>query len=790
MAATFCTIYLKETPMRRVLSSLLAIVTLGAGLGFSLSAPASAAPGDVSIIRNTDFAPAGVPNARIARIVRLAKSDSFLVVGRDTTVVDSNLFVWKLKGDLTVDSSFPAVDLGTNFSHPSSANSTCTVGNNYGCIQVLMFANEAANTFYVGADRQNMKGTNQQTLSFHSMAVGSLSTGTIIAQTATPFPSNGITDLTPWAAFTSRDLGRETCVGATGATYQSAPLENAYPSFYSMMIRPDGSILIQVTCFYSTDDGATTSVSDYQTIVTVALKPDNGNLVVDTSFGTNGYLKIFDDPAKCNWMFGGGFASYDQSVTSNTSTKIFNIYRISTTGRTTTPPNRGGSRTITTYDGCEFSGASRPTTTAQFVSFTANGTVKKQETGSADEMFVSRWVIDSSGRWNGIAEVFPADMNSDVSYALIRMLPDGSLDSSLGTSGMQTLSNLPSNAQIGNTTVPLRYQLNGVAVTESGTLFVGFGSTGASTDCYNQNQNLSTESRSLNPYYFDVNTGLIASYGSNGLGQSFDYERDSTNLCTYGWLGQAQFVNAKGQPSVIMQQEAIGSQQAGIVLVTWDAAAGVVGGGDGSGELSAGGNGRVDNKIYSRKLPSTTEVHTSLKVLKRKDLKSQRLISRTPKICTIANGTVLMLRKGTCSIGVVDKTTNKIVRSLTTKVDTKTLTVGSSFTASDPVYFKRGDSRLTKKTRTQVRELVETAKEAKRIYVVGHAAQLFDDSVYNYAISRNRARHVAGLLRAELRKAKVKVPVVVIAEGSRALLTFKKTETAQSKNRRVEIYFG
>ena len=306
----------------------------------------------------------------------------------------------------------------------------------------------------------------------------------------------------------------------------------------------------------------------------------------------------------------------------------------------------------------------------------------------------------------------------------------------------------------------------------------------------NPQNNTGTITTSTYPYYFDDANGLLKSYGTDGLGDAFTYTENKADSCTGRFVSGVSFIDSKGRPSLLAALPAVGAQQAGLTLAVWDAAEGVIGGGEGVGELAAGG-GRTDNKVYSRKLPAATQVETSLRVLTRKAQATERLLSRTPLICTTATGTVLLLRKGTCTVNVINKTTGDTVRTLTTNVKDASADVGSSLTANDPVMFKQGSSRLSKKTRAQIKELSETAKDAKAIYVIGHSAQLSsEDSPYNYAISRNRARNVAGLIQAELKKAKVKVPVIIIAEGSRAQLSLKKTEKTQSQNRRVEVYFG
>lgn len=776
--------------MRKIFSVLLSVLAISVVVALSPASPVQAAPGDITTIRGTDFAPTSVPNARIESIRYLASENGFLVLGRDSQTQGSQLHLWKLKSDLTVDTSFPVVDLGSNFSAPTSSNSTCSEG----CADARINVHESAGLFSVTWYRWGMKGTDNSTAEILSVATGSLKTGVISGTAATISPSNkSTTDLAPWSAFGNTNIGRETCVASSGSTYQSIPLSYYWLRQYNILLHPNGSLIVTVDCTYSNADGNTSSVSEYTTSQSVAVKISGSAFSVDTSWGANGYEKIIDDPTKCNTET--TFSTMvDGSITSSSSTKTFFIRFIESSARVTTVPTGPAYQNVTAYNGCNTMNSSQTITSAQLRSVTINGSIKKVTTIATDDsIFINRFVIDPQGRWVGLVDPGPmmSDPNATPIYSTIRILPDGNVDTTNGTNGIKPIPDLPSTISVNGNSLRMNYFITGAARLESNeTLFMGFSQTYGSY-CNGQQNSVGTATFARYPYYFSPESGLVKSFGQDGLGQAFSYDIDLQDACTNGFPRQTQFVNKKGQPSLIVQVKSVGSQSSGLILATWEPANGVVGGGDGSDGSSSGSSGRTDTKVYSSALPKVTQTNTTLKILTRKTTRIQRLISRTPRTCTTLNGTVLLLRSGICSVGIVNKSTNKIIRTLSTTIKTEDATSGTTIIAQDPVMFKQGSSRLTKKTQTQVKLMVESAKDAKRIYVIGHSAQLFaEDSIFNYALSRNRARHVAGLLRSELRKAKVKVPVVVIAVGSRAQLSMTKTEKAQSQNRRVEVYFG
>jgi outer membrane protein OmpA-like peptidoglycan-associated protein len=223
----------------------------------------------------------------------------------------------------------------------------------------------------------------------------------------------------------------------------------------------------------------------------------------------------------------------------------------------------------------------------------------------------------------------------------------------------------------------------------------------------------------------------------------------------------------------------------------WDAAQGVTSGGDGDVGVAQAttpvvpvATKRVDKKVYSTKLPTAAQPDSALTVLTAKQAKTLDIRSTTPKICVALTTSVLLVNPGRCVVQIIDEDTKKVLRSMTTTVKKDDVEVGTTLTTDEPIMFKQAITKLSKKALAQVAELAEAAKNARRVVVIGHSAAIGEISQYSYAISRNRANAV----KAALVKAGVKATIEVVALSYSQPEATKKTEAAQAKNRRAEVF--
>lgn len=777
--------------MRRPLSIISAAVLAATSL-IALSQSAAHASTGVDTKQASATAPASIPNGDSMRAVRLTRSNQMLVVGRDTVTAGANLHLWKINDDLSFDSSFGAVDLGSDFAAPTAANSTCVSQNtSYQCSFInSLIVYESADRYIITYTR-DLNGTGSSSSSVRmitTLAVGKISTGEIVGKSTFFEYSNENYTNADWANTGAVDLATTACQTGGGNTIGGATLQSAFTNSWNIIPRPDGSVLTSATCDYSNrviGQGFPSSTEEYDLSLTFALKPSSGSLVLDTSFGTNGFLNLTDPTTTCTNVFPS--YSFNSALTSTTTADLFVPLTVSTYPRTTTVPNNQSYNGVTSYSGCYLSGPS-PDMATKLISIQANGTIKTTvQMPSGFSYFIQRWVIDPQGRWN--ASVRPFAMGGQqapgqASVEFIRLLPDGSFDTSFGTNGIKSMSSLPTTVTVNGTTVNLNYSISGFATTATDILFTGFAIVSGNITC--GNRPYADTSATYYPYYVSAESGLLTTYGDNGLGAPVRLEVPGDDFCGGSSSARISFINTQGQHVLFSQLRAIGSQTAGLASYTWPRADDVTGGGDGAGAV--GTTGRTDERVYSRKLPITSQVNTSLNVLTKKMSRTQMLRTRTPKVCVNLTKSVVLVKSGTCRLEVVNKSSNSVVRTLSTRVRTAESTVGTTVAPQDAIRFAQVSRRLSRTARTQITELAEAASEARRVIIVGHSAGLTENRVSNNRIALQRAAAVKARLKAEFKKAGVKVPISIISVGPDAPVTTKKTNSAQARNRRVEIF--
>jgi outer membrane protein OmpA-like peptidoglycan-associated protein len=691
------------------------------------------------------------------------------------------MFLWKINEDLSIDSSFGAVDLGANTALPTASNSSCVANNNNNlanCWYVSGFeVNEIADRYVMTISRQ-LDGTGNSSnsnTSINTMIVGKVSTGAVTASVVDMSIISPYYPIANWSTYGATDFSKQLCTTKFGATYQTVPLQSARLETYSTLLRPDGSFAAMISCDYSNMEGSngSTHVKEYDTRALVGLKASGSTLVLDTSWGTNGFLTIFDDPTKCNNMWFPP-SKPNTAITSLSSSDVFATVQTTKDPRSSTYPYGGGVPPAS-YDGCG-SGGYNPNLQLDMTLLSLNikGAVMATNTlAGLGGSYLTRWVIDPKGNWNAILNTMGG---STPTRKLIRLNTKGQLDTTLGADGTKTLTGLPSSVTVNGTSVNMQYSLAGVAVTANGYYFTGFSTAGFSGSCNNV-QNFTNK---VYPYYFSPDTGLIASYGTSGLGEVLSLEMSISSNCTRST--SLSYINSKGQHGYIAQVPAIGSQAAGLVGATWDAAEGVTSGGEGTGV--AGVAGRVDKKVYSTKLPTTVQTDSALQVITAKQAEDLDIRTSTPKICVALTTSVLLVNPGRCVVRIIDEDTKKVLRTMTTTVKATDVDAGTTLTTDEPIYFKQANVKLSKTALAQVKELAAAAASASRIVVIGHSAALGEVSQYSYAISRNRAEAV----KAALIKAGVKKPIEVVALAYNQPEKTAKTEAAQAKNRRAEVF--
>ncbi len=745
---------------------------------------ASAVPGDITQTTSATLAPSAIAGATPSRLVRLPKTDSFLAFGRDTTTAGSHNFLWKVKSDLSIDTTFGAIDLGDEFAYPTSAESICVSANNSTCAYGTIVVSEKLDKYAIYYSRQ-LKGTASSDQSVLSFAVGSLSTGAVSSRSMflSMISSSSSATAADYAAYSTNEIAKDQCTAATGATKNSIPLAFAYSGSMTIQFRPDASVFIGISCEYSNYvPGPNFSQSEtYRSSILVGLKTSGSSLVVDTSFGTNGRVVTFDPTTNCE-MMSMGVNSVDASVSSVTSTTPYFVVINSEYPR----PSTGG---------CSFGGMNTVYTN-KITPYTANGTALTTQTiNTGDQGYVSRWVIDPTGRWNGLFR----SMGMTQSTSAIR-LSKGVLDTTLGENGLKSLT-LPSTITVGGTSVRMSYSIGGVVSAGNDVYFTGVAQSSSGTS-NNVCSSTATITQTYYPYYLSFDTGLLTTYGTSGLGTAGSLSVIENAPCNQ-LTALTTYVDPTGRIGFVSSVAALGSQVAGYIGFKWDAAQGVTSGSDGDVGVALDTAtttttttvvpvaaairnipNRIDSVVYSKKLPAAVQKNTALRVLSAKDAANLDIRTITPKVCVALTTSVLLVNTGRCSVQIIDVKTKAVVRSMRTTVKTAEVRVGSVPTVASPVMFKQASSVLNATGLAQVQKIAEAAKSASRVVVIGHAASLTNISEFRFAISRDRATTV----KAALKKAGVTATIEIVAQSDNQPVKTKKTETAQAQNRRADVY--
>ena len=794
--------------MRRITSLFMSFTVVAAGLIFS-SQGASAAPGDITTSTGTAVSPAAISGATPAKIVRLPNENAFLAVGRVESTSGSKFHLWKIKSDLTINSTFGAIDLGDEFAFPTSAESVTSFTSVHSIGALIV--NERLGKYAISFQR-SLKGTASSDATVMSIVVGSLSTGAVEAKSVfLSFSQGGSATASDYAAYSTNEFPKDQCTAGTGATVNGAPLSYGYTSGSTLQFRPDGSLFIGLNCDYSNFAQLSPSATGILKLATsqlyVGLKVSGSTIVLDTSFGTAGRTVIADGATSCPFYM-SSIQTVDSGITSATSSQPYFVHVLSEAAKTTTLPatyQMMNLSYVTGFSGCNNSFSSSTTYANSLIPITASGTLlTTQSLGTAPNPNIFRWVIDKSGRWNTLFSVSTGGgMGMTTTYTALR-LANGLLDTTLGANGQKQVSNLPSTISAGGTTVSMRYSISGIANTATDSYFIGFtSSSGGSGSCTSS----TTVTQSSFAYQLSFDTGLITSYGTNGLSAPGAFSRVEKGFCPGGGNASSSYVDSAGRPGYLVNLAALGSQAAGLVQFRWDAATGVTGGGDGASAVDAAPTptttvaptttttvapkttkpvtpSRIDSVVYSKKLPTAVQTNTALKVLSSKDAKKLDIRTVTPKVCVALTTSVLLVNSGRCSVQIIDQDTKAVIRSLSTTVKSSEVRVGSVPTVASPVMFNQASAILNAAGKAQIQKIATAAKGARRVVVIGHAASLTNVAEYRFAISRERANAV----KAALIKAGVTATIEIVAQSDNQPAKTKKTEASQAQNRRADVY--
>ena len=434
---------------------------------------------------------------------------------------------------------------------------------------------------------------------------------------------------------------------------------------------------------------------------------------------------------------------------------------------------------------CDF----QPTTASQVSGYdvlriSSTGVITRTAFASPDDASKATFAIrlDPGGRPLLVGTTF-ADATK---MALVRLKADGSVDTSVGSNGFTTLpiGAVPAGA------ISVRATPIGI-ITSAANVYL----TILLTDMQKNTFNCSTTTpvvTGLRIAVVSFANGPATTFGTSGVSDRVTASNPENAVCLSALTTAGPSVNNAGNPRIVLSDNAV------FKYAEWSRPSDATGGSDGGsgtggftrdtgGAPSTGTGaaaGRVDKKVYSTRLPAVTQSDSALTVLTARQAKDLDIRTSTPKICIALTTSVLLVNPGRCVVRIIDEDTKRVLRTLRTTVKKDEVEQGTTLTTDEPIMFKQAGIRLSKQAQAQVAEIAEAAKTASRVVVIGHAASLDDVSKYSFAISRDRANAV----RAALVKAGVKATIEVVALSYNQPETTKKTEAAQAKNRRAEVF--
>ena len=190
---------------------------------------------------------------------------------------------------------------------------------------------------------------------------------------------------------------------------------------------------------------------------------------------------------------------------------------------------------------------------------------------------------------------------------------------------------------------------------------------------------------------------------------------------------------------------------------------------------------RHDPTVYSTP-PAMAGGVAAYSILNATQLKNVRLVTRTPYTCVAGGVYVITLKVGDCAVAIASLKDGRTMSVWRTKVVDAALGTGSTVRVGPSL---RYGWMYDKATPAALRGTYALLKHATFALAVGHAALFTGASRANQVVSERRARNVVGWLDAR----NVDAVLAWTGVGSRAPVTRILTETEQSRNRVVNIYY-
>lgn len=184
-------------------------------------------------------------------------------------------------------------------------------------------------------------------------------------------------------------------------------------------------------------------------------------------------------------------------------------------------------------------------------------------------------------------------------------------------------------------------------------------------------------------------------------------------------------------------------------------------------------------------LGASRQAMTAVELMTSAQNKTYFINSLTPTICLGSDRFMVFLKTGRCRAQVIVRRNGVISSTVTTRVTENSGTNADVAVATPTVlYFTNGTNTLTAASQRKLRSIMPDARRAKSILVTGHTGNASGEKSDMVTLSRRRATFVRNLLRGQ----GARQTIAIWSFGGTDPVTTSRSEAAQAKNRRVEVF--
>lgn len=183
-------------------------------------------------------------------------------------------------------------------------------------------------------------------------------------------------------------------------------------------------------------------------------------------------------------------------------------------------------------------------------------------------------------------------------------------------------------------------------------------------------------------------------------------------------------------------------------------------------------------------LGSSRQAMTAVEMMTSAQNKTYFINSLTPTVCLGSDRFMVFLKTGRCRAQMIVRRNGRISTTVTTRVVKSSSNSGITVAKPTVLYFANGTNRLTAASQRKLNALMPRARRAKSILVTGHTGNVSGENSDLVTLSRRRATYVRSLLRGK----GARQTIAIWSFGGSNPVTKSKSEAAQAKNRRAEVF--